>query len=414
MYGLGRALGPICFVGSLCAATFAHAEQQFGTMEGIAFFYPDDFACGERVAVNLRAESSASFSDPEFMKRVAPQVAASLEWDCAEAENIKMDGFVGDELVYSAITAKASAWAVMVRMAPEPGQTASNASTTSTGGTLPTLPTTGENQAEAQSADAEATGSGNDAMDRLRSIGGQNAKPQNEEPTEDFNSAGYNQAQMLDAFYNGDFELLEGSSAPYFYINGFNRFFGSTINFIDQRCAYLFKPELDKNTLKVMYGKITGGGSVEEQGFQILKDMADMLGDLQTGGVDVLIDRAGGIDVLQQGGEKDAARLADTLKCQDPIIKRVYDNMEAFVNGMPPKMSPTVLRRKKVEIAQANIAASCEDRFGNRKFCGCLIEGMRNIDISVEAWEGAGSDLANLAFIAADPMVGRELVRSCQ
>ncbi|RBI76127.1 hypothetical protein DQW77_04385 [Roseovarius sp. TE539] len=418
MLEIGKTFGVLLLAGSVIAGTSLHAEEQFGTMEGISFFYPDDFACGQNVIVKLRADSAAPFTNGELMNKVASQLAGAMAFDCADAENIKMDGFVAEELIYSAITSKGSDWAVLVRMAPENVQTGSRKNdtdhATSTGGVLPTLPSAEDTPVDAQSTTTQQTGSDNQAMDRLRSIGQQGNEPPSGDGLENIDYSFFNQPELIEAFHSGDLDAIDRSNnSVFFYINGFNKFFGNTVNFIDQSCVRLYDATLDKSTLKVMYGNIAGGGSVEEQGAQTLQQMLDMFVNMRNSGVDGMIDQFGAVDVLLQQGEKDAAILAGEYSCKSEFAKRTYFNMAAFANRTAPKMSPSVIRRKKIEAAQVSMTKRCQDRFANNEFCGCLVEGMQSMEISVEAWESAGTDLANLAFIAADPMVGRKLVRTC-
>lgn len=230
-----------------------------------------------------------------------------------------------------------------------------------------------------------------------------------------FRFDGFNQPALLQRLYNGDFEDLQSQGRLLTsYLTSFNGFFGQTVNFIDQSCVLLYEPRIEKALMQRLYGNVVGGGTVMEQGANASREIGQIMIDMQQGGPAVLIDRVGEITVAEQEGEKDAARLAQTVGCEHPVSKRLYTNISAFVFNRDPIMSSNVAERKINERFEDEAGKSCIASFDQPAFCQCMIATIIEMDISDQDKNAIGQNFRTVASLGSSYPDLRDAFRTCR
>ena len=324
----------------------AQAEQVLASQEGITVILPDDFSCAENIRLKLTAEDASPFADEGLMSRLAGQLSALMAFDCSQAKNIRMEGFVDTEQVYRAQTSDRSDWTVMTMLAPEsdraeprgaPGVSTEQAQIAG-GGLLPVLPDpaspgASQDSASARVADLRASDqtSSDDAtaLDRLSAIGG------GAEAGTDrywFDEKAYSRAGRVNDLYAGNFEKLRELDFEFsmVYFIKMNEYFSRTMNWFDDACAAYGSPDLATGVHQKIIGTMMQGGGMRGAEF-----LAEQLIDMSNNPTNFL-NRVARFEAEQKAAEVDGTRLARDLGCESPVFFRLHSNLVAFVEGRDP------------------------------------------------------------------------------
>ena len=165
-----------------------------------------------------------------------------------------------------------------------------------------------------------------------------------------FDPSQYTQPRLIGALYSGNFADMKdedigktnyvGLSNAFLYVEAFHKHFSEQVNFIDQSCVNIYRPDVQRQLNSKIRTLMTGGqGGLEnglnfgaEQGF---KAMADMFKDLNAGGMDRMMRTQQNLQALAESGGIDAAHLISTYGCQSETVKRIYTNIAAYAAGRP-------------------------------------------------------------------------------
>lgn len=403
------------------SASPAVAEKVLGEMEGVTIALPDGFACAESVALSLSSGDASTFADVDRMTRVAGQLTALMAFECPEAKNIKLEGRVGNDTVYVALTSERSDWVVMTMTAPGSDpvkpvapETPATETTKTEGGFLPELPDVGDategnvvegvqSEPEEQEAAAE-TGAGFENV-------GREATTEEFCAASNFNGTGFSRGDWLTKLHEGDFAALEGDNPMQvrIYLLKFSEFFGQQYVAADPSCSGVYDPDLAPQFIGDVMGNIMDSpGGIEDAGIAILEDILNMAQD-PGGYMQGMVEAEGDI----RSAEIDGIRMAKDYGCSTPAFKRLYGNLAAFIRGNDPVCASGW---PGVSIACADYAMGQGGGDAVRESCACIATALQTsvADGSVAAWLAENYDHgANLGTVLAKFPGARKQIGAC-
>ncbi|MCL6286049.1 hypothetical protein M3P21_21265 [Ruegeria sp. 2012CJ41-6] len=254
-----------------------------------------------------------------------------------------------------------------------------------------------------------------------------------------FDPKSYSQPHIIRALYTGDFSNMRTVGVGKIsyakvdptlaYISHFSKSFAPTVNFLDQSCVHLHNPAIEKGIANRALSGAMGGdlnlglnsGQVPTAGFEAI---GSMLQDLAQGGIGNVVEMELEADRLAKSAERDSASIITQYGCSDPIVKRIYANVEAYAFGTEPTLSEqekekqatreaaeALQRQLEVERkAQEREVArqrslrtsakdSCVEKFGKANFCTCLVDTLDEYSISEPDWKTLGGDFGTVLKI---------------
>jgi hypothetical protein len=119
------------------------------------------------------------------------------------------------------------------------------------------------------------------------------------------------------------------------------------------------------------------------------------------------------IEMVKDQGEKDAAHLAIDYKCQSPITKTIYANMEAYVMGTEPILSPEVSRRRQLASFAKGASESCVKQYSQTSFCYCVIGNLQQLELQTDDWTQISRKFTAVAQLSGKYPGVRDAVASC-
>lgn len=261
-------------------------------------------------------------------------------------------------------------------------------------------------------------------------------------PELDFDPAQYTQARIIGALYSGNFADMEadgvgktnyaGLSNSYLYVQAFHKKFSAQVNLLDQACVTLYKPSVQLQLDAKLRNIVTGGaGNLEtslnrgsEQGWKMF---ADLLTDLESGGMDMVMQTQQNLQALAESGGIDAARLISVYGCQSETAQRIYTNIEAYAFGRPGILSPEEeARQSQKRDEEARLAeqarqlalrdgaqSSCMNQWDKDSMCGCMVSALDQSEITEAEWRVIGSDFKKVTSVAKDHDGLSDIIRAC-
>ncbi|MFZ7090365.1 hypothetical protein [Primorskyibacter sp. 2E233] len=260
---------------------------------------------------------------------------------------------------------------------------------------------------------------------------------------EDIDLANFSQPKMMRGLETGNFDYLELSEGlktnivgsdlrPRYLYAAFEAFkqFGANI---PGDCWKLDKPGVSNGLL----GKLVVTSASPEAVTNVLERLRDYAEAIQSGQpVSVLIDssqRAGSIQSVDESAVYDMKVLLDSHDCESPVTKRVLDNIAAYANGWPGRLSPAeaarqaeerekeALRQEKAQqlAFRDNARSRCIDQFSKTKLfdrenlCGCIVGALDTGGLSDAEWITLEGDFKEVVAISASHGDTSERVISC-
>lgn len=368
----------VLLLAAVVAGGAARAEQVLGTQDGVTILLPGDFTCAESLRLELRADDPGPFADEALMARVAGQLSALMSFDCPEARNILMEGSVGGEPIYSAVTSERSGWSVMTRLAPDAGLAAGEASG---GGAASPIPDAG---GDGDPSKAAAPGTVSAAVRPAAERGATNAgDPEDFCEAGDFDTRPFARGRELSLLFDGDFETLEESDQRLLtvYLVNLNNNFGR-VALLDPACSQFYDPDLAPDLHQSIMGQVMGRPDATAQaGLEILGQIGEMARN--PGG---FMNQVAEVERAMNAAEADVNRLRAANACTDPGFRRLHENLVSYVSGADPVCASGW---PGVRISCAKHALSNGGTAGEaRALCGCVTEALRSRGASREVAEG--------------------------
>jgi len=185
--------------------------------------------------------------------------------------------------------------------------------------------------------------------------------------------------------YSGDFNLIDNPIMFFTYTKSFvDNLGGTNVYFMDPKCTTM----------------ITELGST-------INGFGQLLSYIQTlGGKDAfanMIISMIGSHFTEDQGNRDAVALMHNYKCDNPVTRRIVDNVSGTYQRLPAIINAFVNSRQQVEARRselmAGVATSCQREFDRAGFCQCAMNVIAHSDIDEEGLSSLRSNFHNLAVV---------------
>lgn len=418
-----------------CAALTApeaRAEKTLGHFQEITVAVADDFACGERVEIRLAAPDPAPYADRERMEQLVATVQAMLRFECESFKDVMLEGFVGDQAVYRAVTSEKGGWALLTMEEP----------------VAPTQRTASNKPQEVQSKDAAESflpelGSGPKPQSPPAAEGTPAAPSAGSDPWTKmqktttagaFATDNYNFPVLMSRLYFGEFAKIPDDektrNVVVSVMSALNRNCGerpTQVGLAAMRYGSRMMREMDRDPTKVLE--------------HTLGPLAKMIQGFESGGgilsgFEAMASSSGSMIVTE--GVEDGENLVRTQGCGTANYKQFARNMDDLILGrsrqepapddevlfstlMHPSLRQrlalpdpdAVLRERQMQAYMTAANDSCTKKYTNRVFCNCVVSELKKMEFADGEWEQIGADFSALAKLGRTHQELRATVRSC-